>query len=256
MEIIFQIEEFLAKHKEIALCIIVGTKGSTPRKAGSKMLVAANGNILGSVGGGKLEMLVIEQAKQQITEGKPTCVFISSEKNVETGSTDGVEIYIEPIGKRASLYIFGAGHVGRALAFFASKAGFRVTLLDFRTLNQSEIEGSGCKLIQGDYFQTLETLDFGDTSYIAIMTPSHEDDFQLLKLLGKKKFAYLGMIGSTRKVSKARTMLVESGHFTPEEFNRFDAPMGIPMKAETPEEIAISILAKLIDIKNRQRTNP
>ena len=251
MNILLQIDDFLKKHDSVAICIIVNTKGSTPRKAGSKMLVASNGTTLGSIGGGILEMRAIEQAKHQITSCKPTYKFLASTSSTGADSGEGIHLYIEPIGNPPDLYIFGGGHTGRALAEIAPRVGFRITILDFRPLPDDRPETLPFRYIQGDYIESIVKLDFHKNTYIAIMSPSHEDDFRLLKILGKKKFRYLGMLASTKKVAKAKELLVASGHFTQEEFSRFDTPMGLPLKAETPEEIAISIAGKLIEIKNQ-----
>jgi xanthine dehydrogenase accessory factor len=163
-----------------------------------------------------------------------------------------VEVYIEPLGNKSKLYIFGAGHVGKALAFFAHKLDFEITLIDMRPISLSDEERLIYKFIQGDYFEAIKNLDFNENTYLAIMTHAHEYDFELLICLGKKPFGYLGMIASRRKVAKMREMLLGSNYFTEQEFDRFDTPMGIDVATETPEEIGISILAKLIDVRNKK----
>jgi len=195
---------------------------------------------------------VIEQAKEVIRSNKPLKKNFQLEADLQMQCGGNVEVYIEPLGNPSKLYIFGAGHVGKALADFAKKVDFDTTLLDFRSISLTEEEKTAYRFIQGDYFEILESLEYDDNTYCAIMTPAHEYDFEILKRLGKKPFAYLGMIGSKRKVAKVRELLVGEGHFTEEEFNAFDTPMGIEMAAETPEEIAVSILAKLIDVRNKR----
>ncbi len=252
MNIYLQLSDFLTKHKSAALCIVTGTFGSTPRKIGSKMLVAPDGSTLGTVGGGAIEQQVIEEAKECIKLNKPVKKNYQLQADLQMQCGGNVEVYIEPLGNQSKLYIFGAGHVGRALASFAKKVDFDITLLDFRQITLTDEEVQGYRFIQGDYFSTLEQLEYDDNTYSVIMTPTHDDDFELLKRLGKKPFAYLGMIGSKKKVAKVKDILVGEGHYTEEEFNAFDTPMGIQMAAETPEEIAISILAKMIDVRNKK----
>jgi xanthine dehydrogenase accessory factor len=142
--------------------------------------------------------------------------------------------------------------VGKALAGFARQVGFEITLLDFRAIHFTEEEKEKYRFIHGDYFETMDMLDFDENSYIAIMSPTHEHDFELLARMGKKPFAYLGMIGSKRKVAKARERLLSEKNYTQEEIDAVDMPMGLPMAAETPEEIAISILGKMIDVRNKK----
>ncbi len=253
MKDIYQIiPGFLSKHKSAALCIVTDTEGSTPRKRGSKMLVALDGTTAGTVGGGAIEQQVIETAKQVIKTHKSHKKFYSLEDDLSMQCGGNVEVYIEPLVPRARLYIFGAGHVGKALSLFAHKLDFEVTLLDFRNISFSEEEQQTLRFIHGDYLQTLEQLEYDDNTYIVIMSPSHEDDFGLLSRLGKKSFAYLGMIGSKRKVARARERFLEDQTFTEEELNSFDMPMGIKIATETPEEIAISVLGKLIDVRNQK----
>lgn len=252
MSFYLQIDEFLAKHKAAALCIVTDTKGSTPRKIGSKMLVAPDGTIKGTIGGGAIEQQVVEEAIAIIGSSKPQKKNYQLEVDLNMQCGGSVEVYIEPLGNRSKLYIFGAGHVGKALADLAYKLDFDITLLDIRPIGFTDDEKLKFKFIQGDYFEVLETLEYGENTYLAIMTPSHEYDFELLKRLGKKPFGYLGMMGSKRKVAKVREMLVGSNYFTEKEFDSFDTPIGINMAAETPEEIGISILAKLIDVRNKK----
>jgi xanthine dehydrogenase accessory factor len=252
MNIYQHIDEFVAKHKAAALCIVTDTKGSTPRKIGSKMLVAPNGSILGTIGGGAIEVQVIAEAIEVIKSNKALkkSYQLAADLNMQCGGN--VEVYIEPVGVRAKLYIFGAGHIGKALANFAYQVDFDVTLLDFRPIEFTETELQKYKFIYGDYFETIESMEFDDNSYSTIMSPTHDHDFELLRRLGKKPFAYLGMIGSKRKVAKVHDTFLKEGYFTEAELNTFDTPMGVEMAAETPEEIAISILAKIIDVRNKK----
>ncbi len=252
MNIYQHIPGFLEKHKSAALCIVTDTEGSTPRKMGSKMLVAPDGTILGTVGGGAIEQQVIEEAIQVIKTHKSQKKYYLLEEELRMQCGGNVEVYIEPIGTKAKLFIFGAGHVGKALAFFAHKLDFEITLLDFRPIDFTEEEKEYGRFVYGDYFESLETMPYDDNTYIAIMTPSHEHDFELLRRLGKKPFGYLGMIGSNRKVARAKEQLMGEEYFTKEEFDAFDTPMGIAIAAESPDEIAISILAKIIDVRNQK----
>jgi len=247
-----QIPAFLSRHKSAALCIVTATDGSTPRKMGSKMLVAPDGTIEGTVGGGAIEQQVIDDALEAMRIQKPIKKFYHLEEDLRMQCGGSVEVYIEPIGRRPDLYIFGAGHVGKALAGFARQVGFEITLLDFRAINFTEEEKEAYRFIHGDYFETIDMIDFDENTYIAIMSPTHEHDFELLARMGKKPFAYLGMIGSKRKVAKAKERLLSEKNYTQEEIDAVDMPMGLPMAAETPEEIAISILGKMIDVRNKK----
>jgi len=253
MNILLHITEFLKVHKKAALCIITHTEGSLPRKSGTKMLVSHNGAIMGTVGGGILEKQVIEDALHVIKSGKALTKSYHTNGKQETENRARAEVYIEVVGRTEQLFIFGAGHVGKALASFALKTGFEITLVDFREPMLSPEEKHKIRVLTGNYFEKIPLLEFDDNTFVAVMTPDHEDDFALLKILAKKPCAYLGMIGSHRKAANARKLLVEGGHLSEEEFHKIDTPMGIAMAAETPEEIAISVLAKMIDIRNSRK---
>jgi xanthine dehydrogenase accessory factor len=163
-----------------------------------------------------------------------------------------VEIYIEPIMKKNRLYIFGAGHTGQALAKQAVNFDFEVVLIDDRKeyLDQCSIED--VSKMHLDFRQALAVLPFNLNTYICIMTYNHAIDRDILSFCVRKEFAYLGMIGSKRKIALTKKMFLEAGHVNEEEINKVDMPMGIDILAESPEEIAVSIMAKLIMVRNKK----
>ncbi|OFY66521.1 MAG: hypothetical protein A3H98_10115 [Bacteroidetes bacterium RIFCSPLOWO2_02_FULL_36_8] len=232
-----------------ALCIIVNTHGSTPRKTGSKMIVFESGEIYGTIGGGELEKKVIESALEVIKTKKP--VICKHELLQDHGMCCGgtVEIYIEPIQKIMNLYIFGAGHIGKTLARFASELDFSVTLIDEREDAFNPIENKDIKIIHKNHHLAFKQLEFAKNTFIAIITHSHLYDREILAYCLKHPFAYLGMIGSQRKVKMTGKMFLSGNIAGEEELKRIDMPMGIDIKAQTPEEIAISILAKMIRVR-------
>jgi xanthine dehydrogenase accessory factor len=161
-----------------------------------------------------------------------------------------MEVYIEPLLQTNNLYIFGAGHVGKALAKFAKDLDFNISFFDWRDISFTEEESADYQFIKGDYLESIEKAVFDKNTFSVIVTPSHEFDEQILFKLGKKPHTYLGMIGSKRKVEGVKKNLLQSGLYSEEEIARFDMPIGIPITVETPNEIAVSILAKLIDVRN------
>lgn len=236
--------------KNAAYCVIVRTKGSTPRKVGSKMIVYEDGEIEGSIGGGNLEKEVIENAIYQIKKQEPNLYKhdLLHQHNMCCGGI--VEIYIEPIKKMNRLYIFGAGHTGSALANFASRLNFDIFIIDDREQYLNDISNEEINKLNLNHKNVLPSLPFDQNTYIVIMTYDHSHDRDILAYCLKKPHAYLGMIGSKRKISLTKKMFVEGNIATKEELDQVDMPMGINIKAEGPDEIAISLLAKLISIKN------
>ena len=246
-----QIAEARRYNREVALCVIVNTKGSAPRKTGAKMLVFADGKIYGSIGGGNLEKKVIANAQEVLKTKKPGLFKheLLQQHNMCCGGT--VEIYIEPVMKKNKLYIFGAGHTGAALAKYALDFDFEVVVIDDRKEYVDEIKLDGINKLNNDYRQVLPVLPFDENTFIAIMTYSHPFDRDILAYCLKKPHAYLGMIGSQRKVEMTKKMFSEGMIASEKELDDVDMPMGINIGAEGPEEIAVSILAKLIAVKNK-----
>ena len=250
MNLLREIENIRKETVKAALCIIVQTKGSTPKKVGAKMIVKEDGSILGTIGGGNLEKKVIENALQQIDKNEPKLFKhdLLHQHNMCCGGS--VEIYIEPIQKMNKLYIFGAGHTGNALAKYAIDMDFDVYVIDDRAAYIDDINIEGINKMNLDYKKVLPSLPFDRNTYIVIMTYEHSYDRDILAYCIKQSYAYLGMIGSQRKVELTKKMFKEGKLATEKELKNIDMPMGISINAEGPEEIAISIMAKLISVKN------
>ncbi|MBI4944863.1 MAG: XdhC family protein [Bacteroidetes bacterium] len=237
--------------KEAVICTIVNTKGSTPRKVGAKMIVYADGKIFGTIGGGDLEKTVIENAVN-LFETKQPKLFrhdLLHQHSMCCGGT--VEIYIEPIMKKNKLYIFGAGHTGQSLAKLAKDFDFETVLIDDRKEYVDDCKSKEINKMNLPFGEALKLLPFDEQTYICIMTYSHPVDRDILAFCVKKPFAYLGMIGSQRKVEVTKKMFSEGLNISEEELDKIDMPMGIDIDAEGPEEIALSILGKLIAVKNK-----
>lgn len=161
------------------------------------------------------------------------------------------EVLIEPLFSPHPLYIIGAGHCGRALAEFAVKTDFQVTVIDNRQdLLQTDAFPVECKLIHNDYSGLDAAISFNDNAFIVIMTYGHVHDRQVLEYCLKQPFRYLGMIGSTKKVAETLDRVKLNG-FTDNDLKKIHAPIGLPIHSHTPYEIAVSILAELISIRNK-----
>lgn len=249
-EIFAKLDEFRRAGKSAALVIITNTSGSTPRKAGSKMIVAADGAHYGTVGGGASEQKIITEARRIISSGNPGKMKLDLKKDTGMHCGGSMEVYIEPIAATQKLVIFGAGHVGAALANYAVDFGFWIRLVDHRPELFDPLSEKGFDIICEDYVSTAKKIDPDENTYIVVTTPQHAYDQEVTGILGKKKFRYLGMIGSKKKVALARKHYLNNNILNESQIEKIDMPIGIPFNAQTPQEIAISILAKLIDVKN------
>jgi len=247
-----KITELLKTSENAALCIITQTKGSTPRKVGSKMLVYNSGKIEGTIGGGTLEKKVIEDALQILKTGEPNYFHhnLLIDHNMGCGGT--VDIYIEPILKKKKLYIFGGGHVGKSLGLFAYMLNFDVVVIDDRSEIFETWDKEKFELINRNHTDILPEIDFNENSFVTIMSYTHEIDRDVTAYCAKQNLAYLGLISSTRKVKKFTDYYLENKILTQQQIDKIDMPMGVKINCETPEEIAISILAKLIDVRGKK----
>jgi xanthine dehydrogenase accessory factor len=249
MELSTRIAELIKAKKQAALCIIVQSRGSTPRSIGSKMLVLEDGSIHGTIGGGALEKSVIVQAMDIIRTRVPQTFRHDLLHQHSMCCGGSVDIYIEPIMSKQKLYIFGAGHTGHALARHAVMLEFEVVLIDDRKEFLSAIEITDVNKLHLQYEQALRLLPFDEHTYVCIMTYDHAYDRDILAYCIKKPYAYLGMIGSERKVELTKKMFAEAQIAATSELESVNMPMGEPIGAETPDEIAISILARMIQVR-------
>lgn len=249
-EILAKLEEITNTGRRAALCIVTDTSGSTPRKAGSKMIVTEDGETFGTVGGGSIEHRVIDEARKVCRQSQPMKFTFDLEDDLQMKCGGNVEVYIEPVNPPMKLVIFGAGHVGSALGRYAKDFGFRIVYVDNRPELIEKRQQLGFEVILGDYITEGKKFESDKRTFFVVVTHKHTFDQELTNILGKKEFAYLGMIGSGRKVAEAKQFYLENNILTSTEIEKIDMPIGLKFNAETPEEIAISILAKLIDVKN------
>lgn len=218
------------------------------------MIVFDNGSIYGTIGGGSLEKKVIEEALDCIKTKSTKIVThnLVSELAMCCGGT--VELFLEPIMNKKQLYIFGAGHIGKALSKFAIDLDFNVTLIDERYDAFTDPESYAGQAMQEHHAQAIEKLKFNENVFVVILTHDHQYDREILALTTQKKHQYIGMIGSQRKVEIAKKNMATFNTVDESILEKIDMPIGVSINAITPHEIAISILAKLIDVRNNSES--
>ncbi len=248
--------EAIEQNQPAAIATIVKTLGSSPRDVGSKMLVYPDGRIVGSVGGGAMEARVIEAAQATMRDGQPRYLdmTLSNEERGDPLICGGeMEIFVEPLSPTPTLVIVGAGHIGAACAELARFLGFRTVLLDDRPeLLAKEKFPNVDELHAGDLAAELGQLEITPQSYVVLVTRAHTLDASVLRAVIDKPAAYLGMLGSKRRVLTVYETLKSEG--VPEEsFQRLHAPIGLPIGAETPQEIAVSIMAEIIKERSKRK---
>ncbi|MBO5461480.1 MAG: XdhC family protein [Ruminococcus sp.] len=323
--------EQLKQNEDVVLCSILGSSGSSPRGAGAKMAVFADGTTMGTVGGGAVELRSIEIAKEALKEKKSLVKGFCLTKNdvedigmicggnvtiyiqyfageseqdlawteevyrlltedeegwiinrisdgliVEAGiycKSKGLQFggelteemyagklkrnpvlvkgepmfYIEPVHRPRKVWIFGGGHVGKALVPVLAAIDFDPIVFDNRVeYAKKEMFPMAKDVVYGDFTKINDYIVIDEKDYVVIMTPGHQSDYELLEQVLYTDATYVGCIGSRHKVAATTKKLQEAGH-TLENISRIHSPIGIEIKAETPEEIAISIAAELIE---------
>ena len=241
-----------AASKKAALITVVQSSGSTPAKPGFKMLLTEYGYLAGTVGGGALEQLALEVARRVIETGRSELVALREEDGglaqIGMACQGGIELFVEYLSPGPKLYIYGAGHVGIALAEAAAFAGFSVILVDDRPELASPDRAPFARETHAcDMVEFAANATGGPDTYVAIVTRGHAFDEQVLKqVLHQDPLPhYIGMMGSAHKVNTCVDHLRSEG-FSEELIERVHAPIGLPIGGDTPREIAISIVAEMI----------
>jgi xanthine dehydrogenase accessory factor len=230
-----------------AIATIVECRGSSPQKQGAKMLVRDDGSIMGTLGGGCIEADVVQAAIMAIADGKPmTLPFELTERDGGLVCGGTMLVYIEPIDLEPKLVILGAGHIGKTLSTLARFAGFRVTVIDDREefANQGNIPDAS-DLFVTEFEQAFAKMPCDENTFVVIATRGHNHDLDAVKATLRTDARYIGLLGSKRKKALLFKALAEAG-FSPEDIERVIIPVGLPIGSVSPEEIAISIMAQII----------
>ncbi|HLN20146.1 MAG TPA: XdhC/CoxI family protein [Bacteroidales bacterium] len=168
--------------------------------------------------------------------------------------SDTENLFLEPVSPSPMLVIAGAGHIGRSLAHIASYAGFEVTVIDDRPefANRMNIPDA-TRILTGNIGTVLRETSLSGDSYIVIVTRGHKDDAEALRECIGKDVQYIGMIGSRSKTSAMKQEFLKNGWANEEQWSGIYTPVGLDINSRTVEEIAISIVAELIMVKNSRK---
>lgn len=250
-----RLDAHLRAGRPVAVATVVWARGSTPRKAGARMIVQADGGIDFTIGGGPFEALVIEDAKEALRTGVgglKAYRFLPVGENA-TGMTCGgeVEVFLEVHRRPPRVVVFGGGHVALPLARLAKDTGFRVAVVDDRAEFASPDRFPFADEVihaQGGYVRTDVPLDEDDR--IVIVTRCHETDEACLRrvLDEDRRVAYVGVVASRRKAKVMFAKLLRDG-YGQERLEGVRAPIGLDLGAETPEEIAVAIVAEILALR-------
>lgn len=245
----------VSKNIKVAYVTITKSTGSAPGRVGNTMLVFSDGSIEGTCGGGKVEYTVIKEAKKCLEDNtsKPFS-YILNEKG-EIGMICGglMEGFIDVVKNDKNLVIIGGGHIGNHLYNISLELGFNVTVVDERIEFANKERFPKANIIHGEYNKVLKEFDVNG-SYIVITTKGHSSDYEALKEVVGKDYLYLGLIGSKRKISTLMDDAKKDGLDVVNNLRLF-SPIGLDIAKNDPAEIALSIIAEILLIKNSGRLN-
>lgn len=251
---IYQAISELEKNDEsAALCTVIRSEGSTPRHVGSKMLVYPDGTFIGTVGGGELENRVLKAALESLKSGDAQTLSysMSDPSRGDPGVCGGqVEVFVEPVLPPAMVVVIGAGHVGKAVVHLAKWLGFRVAVSDDRAefCTPESVPGADA-YYPVEMGKLADQLKVTRRTFVVVTSRGSSVDAAGLPSLLESDAAYIGVIGSKRRWLTTVKALKEQG--VPDALiQKVHSPIGLELNAETPEEIAVSIMAEILMLRD------
>jgi len=242
------LSEFKSKKQPIALVTVTKVLGSAPCKVASKMIVTNQKEIFGTIGGGKLEFQVIDEAVIAINENTIKEFSYTLGPEFEQCCGGKVELIIEPMNKTPELHLFGAGHIGVELCNILKDTLFNITLLDVRENWKENLTiDKNITFSNIDFDLYKQTINWGPNCYVAIMTHDHKLDFEITALALHSETKYIGLIGSKTKKNKFNNMLKNELNFEAG-ISPVHCPVGLDLGGNSPKEIAISVAAELLKV--------
>ncbi len=238
----------------VVMATVVRTHRSVPRHAGAKMLVYPDGAQLGTVGGGEMESRVRDVAVEIVTTGQPTQLDFDllDPARGDPGVCGGsVSVHLEVFMPQPHIVVIGCGHVGAAVIELAHWLGFRVTAIDDREdVADPERLATADKIISGPIAHSLDDAGIDDSTHVVLVTRNTAVDAEVLPILFESEARSIGVMGSARRWATTRAQLAESG-VPPHQLDRVASPIGLDIAAETPAEIALSIMSELVGSRRR-----
>lgn len=242
-ELFALVDDARARGRGVALVTITAAPRGRDALLGRKTVVDERGVQTLPLGEPALDKAAVAAALRALADGA----------SIEDQVGDGFRVLVEPLVSTPELVVVGAGHVGQALTRIATHAGFAVTVLDDRaSFANPRVLPEARAILVGDPREMLAKLPSWPGRAIVLVTRGHRLDAECLKIALGMEWAYLGMIGSRRRVARIFVHLGEEG-VDPASLARVHAPIGLDIGAETPGEIAVAIVAEIIDVRRRGR---
>ena len=253
MDIYDEIVRLRKAGQKCAVATIVQVNGSIPSFESAKMLVREDGSMVGTIGGGCVEAEVWNAAREVIETEKPRHLTFSLGQDAayDNGLICGgqLNIFVEPVTPQPKAIIFGGGHVSKSISKVANIAGFASTIVDDREAFANPERFPEAEATHAaPYEEVFDKLAITSNTFVIIVTRGHRDDMRVLKWAVTTGAKYIAMIGSKRKTISVIHELEKEG-MRRELFEKIFAPMGLEIGAESPEEIAIAVVAEMIAVR-------
>jgi xanthine dehydrogenase accessory factor len=237
------------------MATVTRTNRSVPRHAGAKMLVYSDGRQLGTIGGGEMEARVREASAELITTGQSTNIDydLLDPARGDPGVCGGsVSVHLEVFMPQPHLVVVGCGHVGAAVVELAHWLGYRVTAVDDR-LELAHVDrlADADVVLSGRLEDSLHQAGIDERTHVVLLTRNVGVDVEVLPLVISSPALSIGVMGSARRWQTTRAKLLEAG-VAEDQLDRVVSPIGLDIAAETPAEIALSIMTELVDLRRRE----
>ena len=245
------LSEFKSKRQPVALVTVTKCSGSAPCVVSSRMIVTEDKSIHGTIGGGKLEFKAIDEAILALKENRIIESSYTLGPEFEQCCGGKVEFIIEPMNQSPELFLFGAGHIGTEITKLLVGTPFKVKLIDSREnwFSEKELDPSinPCEVSEIDFKTFRDAVRWGKSCYVLVLTHNHAIDFDIISMALQNETKYLGLIGSKTKKARFNKMLINEMNIK-EGMSNVICPIGLPIGGDTPKEIAISVVAQLLQV--------
>ncbi len=250
-DVIKELNKSIENHYAVAFVTITKTTGSAPCYTGQNMLVYPDKSIVGTVGGGALEAQIIERALAAINLGENQAFSINL-SDIDMSCGGACEGFIQTMNRSRQLVIVGGGHIGKYVYEMSNKLDFDIIVIDDRELYTIKDRFENATVVMEDIKKAICEYEFNNEAYFVVVTKGHDTDYEALKAILEKEnvFPYVGIIGSKKKLEKIYKQLENDG-ISKEKINQVYGPIGLNIAENNPAEIAVSIIAEILSVKNK-----
>ncbi|MEQ8460002.1 MAG: XdhC/CoxI family protein [Sandaracinaceae bacterium] len=231
-----------------ALATVVRSSGSTPQQPGARLLLLPGGETVGTIGGGAIEHHVMTELEACLRDGRPRVIEKDLGRDLGMCCGGRMEVFVEPVEGRPRLIVFGAGHVGKAVCDISGGLGFRRVVVDDREELNTEARFPGCERVIAEPAEAAGQVAPTERDWLLVVTHDHRLDEEAVDAFARLPHAYLGVIGSRRKIYRI-LQRIQARRGLPS-LERLYAPVGLDLGAVSPEEIAVSIAAELVALRH------